>query len=242
MLFWAAKLLTTGLGEACSDWLNHTFDPLLVVPITAVLFAACFAIQFSSKRYVPWRYWLLVTMVAVFGTMVADATHIVLGVPYLISTIAFAVTLAIVLLVWRRTEGTLDVHSVATSRRELWYWLTVLATFALGTAFGDLTATTFGLGYLGSGLVFVVLFAIPFGLRRIGLGATAAFWWAYVVTRPLGASFADWLGVEPSRGGLGVGTLLVTIVGLVAVAAAVAMMQLRRGAPRIVAAGAADPS
>lgn len=232
LLFWVVKLLTTGVGEACSDWLNRTFDPLLVVPIAALAFAACFVVQFTAKRYAPWRYWLFVTMVAVFGTMVADAIHVVLGVPYLASTVAFAVVLAAVLLVWRRVEGTLDVHSVTSRRAELFYWATVLATFALGTAFGDLTATTFGLGYLGSGLVFLVLFAIPFGARRLGLAATAAFWWAYIVTRPLGASFADWLGVEPARGGVGIGTLVVTAIGLVAIVVLVAVMQLRMNVRR----------
>ncbi|WP_298228415.1 hypothetical protein [Gryllotalpicola sp.] len=226
--FWVVKLLTTAVGEALSDFLVKTLDPVPVVAATAVLFAAAFAIQFTARRYVPWRYWLFVTLVAVFGTMVADAIHIVLGVPYLVSTIGFAVILAAVFTVWGRTERTLSVHTITTNRRELFYWSAVLATFALGTAFGDLTAVTFGLGYWGSAILFAVLFALPgVGFRWFRLPATAAFWASYVVTRPLGASLADWLGVDHARGGLGVGTLLVSAIGIVVIAGLVAMMSAR---------------
>ena len=226
-LFWVVKLLSTGVGETASDFLVKSYDPVVVVLLAAVVFAGCFAIQFTARRYVPWRYWLFVCMVAVFGTMVADVTHIVIGVPYLISTSAFAVVLVAIFVLWRRVEGTVDVHSVTTGRRELFYWATVLATFALGTALGDLTATTFGLGYLGSGIAFVVLFAIPGIAYRLHLPATAAFWWAYVLTRPLGASFADWLAVDHARGGLALGTLPVSAVGAVLIVAGVAVMQWR---------------
>ena len=224
--FWAVKVLTTGVGETSSDFLVRAFDPVVVVLVCAAAFLACFAIQFRAGRYVPWRYWLFVTMVAVFGTMIADVTHIVLDVPYLLSTPAFAVVLAGVLIAWWRVEGTLSVHSVTTPRRELFYWATVLATFALGTALGDLTATM-GLGYLGSGILFAVLITVPGIAYRLGLGATAAFWWAYILTRPLGASFADWLAVTPDRGGLDLGTLVISAIGLGAIAASVIGMQLR---------------
>ena len=226
-LFWVVKLLSTGVGETASDHLVKSYDPVVVVLLAAVAFAGCFVVQFTARRYVPWRYWLFVCMVAVFGTMVADVTHIVIGVPYLISTSAFAVALVVIFVLWRRVEGTVDVHSVTTGRRELFYWATVLATFALGTALGDLTATTFGLGYLGSGIAFAVLFAIPGIAYRLRLPATAAFWWAYVLTRPLGASFADWLAADRARGGLALGTLPVSAVGAVLIVAGVAVMQWR---------------
>jgi uncharacterized membrane-anchored protein len=225
VLFWVTKLLTTGVGETTSDFLVKRFDPVVVVLLAAVVFAGCAVIQLAARRYVPWRYWLFVAMVAVFGTMVADVTHIVLDVPYLLSTIVFGIAVVAILVVWRVTEGTVDVHSVTTGRRELLYWATVLATFALGTALGDLTATTFGLGYLGSALVFAVLFAMPGIAYRLRLPGTAAFWWAYVITRPLGASIADWLAVEHRRGGLALGTLPVSAVGGALIVAAVATMQ-----------------
>ncbi|MCU1507185.1 MAG: hypothetical protein JWP05_2154 [Microbacteriaceae bacterium] len=225
-MFWILKLLTTGIGETGSDFFVKTFDPVPVVLIAAVVFAVCFVIQFSAGRYVPWRYWLFVLMVAVFGTMVADVTHIVFDVPYAASSAAFAVLLVAALIVWHRVEGTISVHTISTSRRELFYWVVVLATFALGTAWGDLTATALGLGYLGSGLVFGVLFAIPLTLNRLRIADTATFWAAYIVTRPLGASFADWIAVTPARGGLNLGTGAISIAGLVVIALGVAWLQV----------------
>lgn len=160
-------------------------------------------------------------MVAVFGTMAADVLHVVLGIPYLASTVFFASALAIVFAIWYATEKTLSIHTIFTRRRELFYWATVMATFALGTAAGDMTASTLGLGYFPSAVLFAVLFAIPgLAFRLVGLNAIFAFWFAYVVTRPLGASVADWLG-KSILGGLGLGdekvagVLTFLIVGLV---------------------------
>jgi len=169
-------------------------------------------LQFSMRRYVPGVYWFTVVMVAIFGTMAADVLHVVLGIPYLVSTVFFAVVLAAIFAVWYATEKTLSIHSINTPRRELFYWATVMATFALGTAAGDMTAATFGLGYFASGVLFAVLFAAPalaYGL--FGLNEIVAFWFAYIMTRPLGASFADWFG-KPSLGGLGLGDAKVTLV------------------------------
>ncbi|MEJ3404358.1 hypothetical protein WDJ51_06415 [Rathayibacter sp. YIM 133350] len=226
-LFWIVKLLTTGVGETFSDFLVKAYEPVVVVLLAALVFAACFGIQFSAKRYVAWRYWLFVSVVAVFGTMVADVTHIVLDVPYLLSSIVFAATLAAIFGAWWTSEKTLSVHAITSNRRELFYWATVLATFALGTALGDLTATTFSLGYLGSAVLFAVLFAMPGIGYRLKLPATAAFWWAYVLTRPLGASVADWLSVGHARGGLALGPLPVSAVGAVLIVAGVGLMQSR---------------
>jgi len=225
--FWVIKLLTTGIGETSSDFLVKTLDPIPVVLVAAVVFAGCFALQLRAGRYVPWRYWLFVTMVAVFGTMVADVTHIVFDVPYALSSAAFAVALVVLLTVWWRIEKTISVHSINTRSRELFYWAVVLATFALGTAFGDLTAVTLGLGYLGSGILFAILFTVPLTVHGFGRAQTTSFWAAYVLTRPLGASIADWLAVEPARGGLALGTGPVSIVGLVLIAVAVGGMQRR---------------
>jgi uncharacterized membrane-anchored protein len=211
--FWIVKALTTGMGESTSDFLVHGLVPEIAVVIGAVAFLAALYLQFSSDRYVPWRYWLAVAMVGVFGTMCADVLHVGLGVPYVVSTVFYAIVLAVVFRTWYRVEGTLSIHSITSERREAFYWAAVLATFALGTAAGDLTAVTFGLGFFGSGLMFAAVIAIPaIGYFRFGMNSILAFWFAYVVTRPLGASFADWLGVSSARGGLAIGTGLVSFV------------------------------
>ncbi|MEP6477999.1 MAG: hypothetical protein ABJB03_01305 [Rhodoglobus sp.] len=213
VLFWVIKVLTTGMGETTSDFFVKQFVPEIVVAIAGVALAVALLLQLRMSRYVPAVYWLAVTMVSVFGTMAADVVHIVIGVPYVVSTAFFGVALIAAFVVWRRVEGTLSIHSIVTRRRELFYWAVVIITFAFGTAAGDLTATTFGLGYLGSGILFAVVMAVPaIGWARFGLGDILAFWFAYVVTRPLGASFADWMGVSAERGGLALGTGPVSLV------------------------------
>jgi uncharacterized membrane-anchored protein len=205
-VFWAIKLLTTAMGEALSDSLVHGINQYLAVVIGLVLFSVAMTLQFSARRYNPWIYWFAVAMVAVFGTMAADVLHIGLHVPYAASSIFYLVALVVIFAVWYRSEGTLSIHSIYTPRREIFYWLAVLATFALGTAVGDLTAVTFNLGYLGSGVLFAVLFVLP-GLAYavVRANSVVTFWLAYILTRPLGASFADWFGFPRSAGGLGVG-------------------------------------
>lgn len=224
-LFWVVKVLTTGMGETTSDFLVRSIEPAVAVGIGAILFAAALVLQLAAARYLPWVYWLAVAMVSVFGTMAADVTHIVLGVPYLVSTIAFAVLLAVVFLVWHRGEGTLSIHSITSRRRESYYWAAILVTFALGTAAGDMTARTLHLGYFVSGVVFAVVIAIPAVAFRLGaFNAVFAFWFAYVATRPLGASFADWMGVSHARGGLQWGTGPVSVALAILIVAGVAIL------------------
>ncbi len=212
ILFWIVKLLTTAMGESTSDYLVFHVDPYLAVALSGVGLVAALILQFWVRRYIPWVYWLAVMMVAIFGTMAADVMHVVLHIPYLISSIFFAIVLAVVFVVWYMSEKTLSIHSITTPRRELFYWATVMATFALGTATGDLTAATLGLGYFASGVLFAVLFAIPLlASGLLGLNEVAAFWFAYIMTRPFGASFADWFG-KPSLGGLGLGDEKVSLV------------------------------
>ena len=225
--FWIAKVLTTGMGEATSDTLVHQINPVFAVGLAAVGLVVALGLQFAASRYQPWIYWLAVVMVAIFGTMAADVLHIELKVPYLASTIFFAIVLAAVFTVWYRSEHTLSIHTIDTRRRETFYWLAVMATFALGTAAGDMTATTLHLGYFVSGLLFTVLIGVPTVAHRwFGLNAIFAFWFAYIITRPLGASYADWIGVSHARGGLNWGSggvsigMTVLIVIVVAVLAA----------------------
>lgn len=220
--FWIIKLLTTAMGETTSDYLAHQFNPIIAVALGGIGLAIALVLQFLVRRYVPWIYWLAVAMVAIFGTMAADVLHIGLGIPYLVSTAFFTAALAVIFIVWYMSEKTLSIHSIYTRRRELFYWATIIVTFALGTATGDMTATTLGLGYLSSGVLFTALIAVPaLGYWLFGLNEIVAFWFAYIVTRPLGASFADWAGKPSNLSGLGLGTgqvslgLTILIIGFV---------------------------
>ncbi len=222
VFFWVIKLLTTSMGESTSDYLVHTVDPVIAVILGAIGFIVAIILQLRARKYVAWIYWLAVTMVAVFGTMAADVVHIVLGVPYLFSTIFFAISLAIIFTIWYKIEQTLSIHSIVTSRRELFYWAVVVATFALGTAAGDMTAITLNLGYLHSGILFGILFLLPLiAYKILGADEVFTFWFSYIMTRPFGASFADLFGRTPDLGGLGFGTgktsiiLTIFIIGFV---------------------------
>ncbi len=230
-LFWIVKVLTTGMGETASDYLGRTLGPIPAGALGLGGLVVALVAQFRGDRYRPWTYWSAIVMVSVFGTMAADVVHVVAGIPYTVSTVAFTVALGAVFIAWHLSEGTLSIHSIRTRRRETFYWATVLATFALGTAVGDLTAGTLHLGYLASGFLFAALIAVPaLAGRYLGLNAVAAFWWAYVLTRPLGASFADWMGVPAGRAGLGWGTGPVTLALIVPIAALVAVLARRHRA------------
>lgn len=225
--FWIIKLLTTAMGEATSDYMVRAINPVTAVLLGFTGFVIAMVLQLRAKRYVAWIYWLAVAMVAVFGTQAADVLHIKFHVPYAASTAFYAVVLAVIFIVWYRVEGTLSIHSIRTPRRELFYWATVLATFALGTATGDLTARTLNLGYLASGIWFSVAFAaVAVAHWKFGLNSILAFWICYVLTRPVGASFADYVAFPRSVGGLGVGHgpvalaltfLIIILVGYLAV-------------------------
>ncbi len=204
-LFWVVKILTTAGGEATSDYFKH-FGNFGAGGIEIALIVVGLAWQFSTRRYQAFAYWYLAYAVATTGTGVADFLHLDLHIPYAGTSILWAIVLAVVFWGWQRSEGTLSIHSITTQRREGFYWATVFATFALGTALGDLTAIAFGWGYLASGIIFSVIILIPWLVHaRFGLGSIAAFWASYVVTRPLGASYADWISKPVAGTGLGFG-------------------------------------
>ncbi len=227
-LFWVTKILTTGMGETLSDFLANSINPAVAVVAALAGLGLALRLQLRADQYVAGRYWLAVSMVSVFGTMAADAVHLV-GVPYPFSTALYVVVVGAVFAFWYRSEGTLSIHSIVTARRERLYWCAVLATFALGTAAGDLTASTLGLGYLASGLLFAVAILVPaVGYWRFGLNPVVAFWGAYILTRPLGASFADWAGRDHALGGLGLGTGWVSLVLCVLIAGCVAYLAATR--------------
>ena len=244
--FWAVKILTTAMGEALSDYLVHTIDPYIAVAIGGVGLVVSLALQFVVRRYVAPVYWFAVAMVAVFGTMCADAAHIELKIPYAESAALCAAGLAAIFIVWYLTERTLSIHSINTARREMFYWAAVLATFAMGTAAGDMTAYTLRLGWFTSGVLYTVIFAIPIVARRVfGFNEVFAFWFAYVITRPLGASYADWLGVPQALGGLnfGRGTVAVGLtVGIVIWVAYLSITKLDVERSDPAATGASSPA
>lgn len=231
--FWVAKALSTAMGESVSDWSIRAMPPVLAVVAGFALFAVALVLQLRRERYVPWLYWSTVAMVGVFGTMAADVAHVVVGLPYLASFLLCAVLLAGLFLAWRRLEGDVSVHAVVTRRRELFYWAAVVLTFAMGTALGDLTAVTLHLGYAGSVALFAVAILVPVaGYRVLHWGPVLSFWFAYVLTRPLGASVADWLGKPVHEGGRGLGSGWVGLALLLALAVVVATMREPREGDR----------
>jgi uncharacterized membrane-anchored protein len=223
--FWVLKLTTTAMGEAASDYLLNTMG-FVGFGIGLAGFAVALLVQFRTRRYNIFAYWAAVMMVAVFGTMAADVMHHQLGVSFGMSTLFCALAVAATFWAWHRSENTLSIHSITTRRREAFYWLTVSFTFALGTSAGDLTASQLHFGLAGSIVLFAIIMAVPaLGCWRFRLNSVVAFWWAYIVTRPLGASVADWVSKPPKVGGLDYGDgpvaagLLVIALILVAVAA-----------------------
>jgi len=228
LLFWVVKLLSTAMGESTSDYLVFHIDPYVAVVAGCVGLVVALTIQLRRPWYEALAYWFAVVMVAVFGTMVADVAHVVLHVPYALSATSLALALAVVFIAWHRTEHTLSIHTITTVRRELFYWATVMATFALGTALGDLSASTLGLGYPASAALYAVAFVLPaIAWRWFGLNAVVAFWAAYVITRPLGASVADWLG-KSTLGGLGIGDGPVALVLAAVIVLAVGYLAVSR--------------
>ena len=228
LLFWIAKLGTTCFGEAFSDYVffNDYIGRTAAILMGLALILVCYAIQIATKKYIPLIYWIAVTAVAIFGTMSADFLNKNLGMSLTESTILLLVLQAAVFFAWWRTEGTLDVHSITTTRREIFYWLTVYLTFSLGTAAGDFVSGTLAFGTLDSTLIFLGIILVPLiGWRYFHLNTVFSFWLAYTITRPLGASFGDYLAVPAPYGdGLQIGTgpislysgiVLLGLIGLV---------------------------
>ena len=229
-LFWVIKVLTTAGGEATSDYLALDLGSRLVAGcIEAGIFLVALVWQFRTRRYVAAAYWLLAYAIAIFGTGVADAMHLFIGIPYSGTTALWAVVLALVFWLWYRSEHTLSIHSIYTQRREVFYWAVVFATFAEGTALGDWTAVSLHLGYLASGIMFFLIILIPaVGWWRFGLNSVVAFWFAYVITRPLGASFADYFGKPHSLSGAGYGEGTVALITTLIVAVLVGYLAVTK--------------
>jgi uncharacterized membrane-anchored protein len=216
IFFWIIKILATTVGETFADFLSGLGLGLggTTVVMTAI-FVVVLVVQFRTRRYVPAIYWLTVVLISVVGTLLTDNLTDVLGVPLMASTIVFAVALGLTFALWYRTEGTLSIHSVVTRRREAFYWLAVLLTFALGTAAGDLVSEKFGVGYWPTALlVALIIGAIAVSHLVFRANAILTFWLAYILTRPLGASLGDGLSQQKADGGLGLGTTWTSLLFL----------------------------
>lgn len=229
--FWIIKVLCTTVGETAADYLNtnlHVGLTNTTYIMSALLIAALIG-QFRLRRYVPAVYWTNVVLISVVGTLITDNLTDHFGVPLWISTVVFAVLLALTFLGWYRSEGTLSIHSIFTPRREAWYWLTVLFTFALGTAAGDLFAERLALGYWPTALIVAALIGLTALIHRVvGLGGIAAFWIIYILTRPLGASIGDFLSQDRDVGGLGLGTTVTSLIFLAAILAVIVYLTATR--------------
>jgi uncharacterized membrane-anchored protein len=241
LYFWIVKVLCTTVGESAADFLNVNLNFGLTGTslVTGVLLVVVMIFQFRADRYVPSRYWLAVALVSVFGTLVTDNLTDSIGVPLEASTLIFGGLLAVTFLVWYRAERTLSIHSIVTRRREAFYWLAILFTFALGTATGDLMAEVLGLGYLVTGAIVAALIALAAFGWRFGLHSVLAFWFIYILTRPLGASIGDYLSQSTNQGGLGLGATVTSLIFVVGILGIVTYLSISKA--DVIAAEAADP-
>ena len=220
LFFWIIKILCTTVGETAADFLNTTLN--LGLNGTSLVMGALLIVilffQFRTKKYIPSIYWLAVVFISVVGTLITDNLTDNLGISLTVTTIVFAIMLAITFAIWYFNEKTLSIHSIVTRKRETFYWLAILFTFALGTASGDLMAESLNLGYLLSAFIFAGLIAtIAVAHYRFKLDAVLAFWVAYILTRPLGASIGDYLSQAQGDGGLGMGTTMTSTLFLIAI-------------------------
>ncbi|MFI0154747.1 hypothetical protein [Streptomyces lydicus] len=229
--FWVIKVLCTTVGETAADLLNEKLGLGLtgVSLLMSVVLVVVLVAQFRTRAYRPGIYWLAVALISVVGTLISDNLTDNLGVPLETSALAFAVALVVVFIAWYRSERTLSIHHVDTTRRESFYWLAVLFTFALGTAAGDLVAERMDLGYwLSAGLFALAIAAVAVAHFALGLDAVWSFWIAYILTRPLGASIGDYLSQPTADGGLGLGTVITSVLFLAVILGLVVFLTVTR--------------
>jgi uncharacterized membrane-anchored protein len=220
LYFWIIKILCTTVGETAADFLNTNLNLGLTgtTLVMGVLLLVALFFQFKSRRYLPAYYWVAVVLISVVGTLITDNLTDNLGISLITTTVVFAVILAAVFAIWYWVEKTLSIHEIDTTRREAFYWLTILFTFALGTASGDLLAETFKLGYALSAVIFGGMIGVVYiGYKYLNLNGILAFWIAYILTRPLGASIGDLLSQSTKDGGLGLGTAITSAIFLGAI-------------------------
>jgi uncharacterized membrane-anchored protein len=230
LLFWVIKVLSTTVGETGADYLavHVGLGAGVTMGVMVGLLAVALAMQLRTRHLVPWLYWLTVVLISVVGTQITDVLTDKLGVSLYVSTAVFSIALAVIFFVWHRVEGTVAIDAIVNRRREAFYWLAILLTFALGTAAGDLATEALGLGFKVGSVVFAALIAAIAIAWRLGAGGILAFWLAYILTRPLGASLGDLLAQSREYGGLGLGTSATSIVFLAVICALVALSSRNR--------------
>jgi uncharacterized membrane-anchored protein len=231
IFFWIIKVLCTTVGETFADFLNFNlgFGLSLTTLIMGIAFFVLLVVQFSVKKYNPAIYWVTVVLISVFGTLVTDNLTDNMGIPLETSTVVFSVLLALTFLFWYLSEKTLSIHSIYTRKREAFYWLTILFTFALGTAVGDLFSEQLGLGYLNTGIsVMIIIVCVFLAWKFLSLYGILAFWIAYILTRPLGASIGDYLSQPKANGALGLGTTVTSLIFLIAILAIVIFLAITK--------------
>jgi uncharacterized membrane-anchored protein len=231
LYFWIIKVLCTTVGETAADFLNENLGLGLTKTtyLTGAVLIVALVAQFRVRRYVPGVYWLAVVLISIVGTLITDNLTDNFGVSLVTTTVGFSIVLATVFAAWYASERTLSIHTIVTTRREGFYWLAVLFTFALGTAAGDLTAERLAVGYWKSALLFAALIGVVYLLHlKAGLNAILAFWIAYILTRPLGASIGDFLSQPRADGGLGLGTTVTSVIFLLTILAVVVYLSLTR--------------
>ena len=229
--FWMIKILATTVGETGADYLifNLHFGLMVTSLLMSIILFAVLYIQIKSKRYIPWLYWLTVVLVSIVGTLITDNLTDNLGVSLIETTIVFSIALAITFFVWYKVEGSLSIHSIYTPKREMFYWAAILLTFALGTASGDLLGESVGLGYWLSAVIFgVAILVISLAFYIFKLNGILAFWMAYILTRPMGASIGDYLSQSSNKGGLGLGTVGTSAIFLVAIVVLVTYLTISK--------------
>ena len=227
--FWLIKLMAVTMGETAADYLavNMGLGLTTTSLIMSSILVVAVLLQFAQMKYVPWVYWLAVVLISIVGTLITDNLVDNFGVPLTTTTIFFSVALLATFVIWYAYEKTLSIHTIFTTRREVYYWLAILFTFSLGTAAGDLVAEHFDLGYLTTGLLFgAIIAAIAFAYYVFKIDGILAFWLAYILTRPLGASFGDLLSQPMEYGGLGFGTIITSVLFLAAITAIVTYMTI----------------
>jgi uncharacterized membrane-anchored protein len=227
--FWLIKLMAVTMGETAADYLNVKIGMGLTATslIMSAILIAVLIWQFAQKKYVPAPYWASVVLISIVGTLITDNMVDNFHIPLLVTTILFTIALSLTFLIWFQREKTLSIHSVFTTRREAFYWLAILFTFALGTAAGDLVAEKFALGYLAAGILFgMIIASLTIGYFFLRLDPILGFWLVYILTRPLGASFGDLLSQPTQYGGLGLGTIITSSLFLAAITGIVIYMSL----------------
>lgn len=231
IFFWIIKILCTTVGETFADFIN--FNIGLGLTLTTIIMGVAFFIalffQIKANKYVPAIYWVTVVLISVFGTLVTDNLTDNMSVPLEVSTAVFSVLLGLTFLFWYLSEKTLSIHSIFTKKREVFYWLTILFTFALGTAVGDLYSEQLGFGYLNTGIgVFIIIALVFLAYKFLKLDGVLAFWIAYILTRPLGASLGDYLSQPKVNGGLGLGTTVTSVIFLIAILAIIVFLAVSK--------------